>query len=168
MTNPANTSDVRPAVVVASIAVGVIGQQLLLFVSYKLVWRLVGADRALLDAAWSTTLLWQTTSVVIAALAAAGGSALALVFERSGKGATGFAALVLLLGAVAFVQQLTGGPTAPRMLLDPSLREFMQQSRQPLWVGVVAPLVAGGSAVVVARSLRRTAKTTQPVTPATS
>jgi hypothetical protein len=116
----------------------------------------LGADRAYKPGTYDPSTAWIAATLVVGFLAAVVGGTLA---ARIGghRGVRGLIVMVLALGAVNLIAQLSLKKEAPPPRTgDVSLQESMEHSCQPLWVGIANPLVGVlGVALGAARAGKR-------------
>ncbi|MEQ8770788.1 MAG: hypothetical protein RIB60_09810 [Phycisphaerales bacterium] len=137
---------------------GVIGGYLsvamIVFTSFSLAFFAMGPDRAYQPGSYEVSTTWLAVSIVLTIIAALlGGWICALIAKPGSKAPLVLAGVVLVLGLVsaAFGMQMD----------DPGLRaedvgvlEAMQESRQPVWLLFLNPVI-GAVGVLLGAKLRK-------------
>ena len=109
----------------------------LLFSGLSLV---LGPDRLFLPGNYDPSMMWTISAFVLGFIAAAIGSYVAALIGKSGAVKI-MAGLVVLIGAIVFVQLLRENRAVETRTVDLPTMEAMFKAREPLWVAVVNPLL---------------------------
>jgi uncharacterized membrane protein YeaQ/YmgE (transglycosylase-associated protein family) len=119
----------------------------LLFTGLSLV---LGPDRLFLPGNYDPSMMWIIGAIVIGLIAAAIGGYVAALIGKSGAVKI-MAGLVVLIGAIVFVQLLRETRAVETRTVALPTMEAMFKAREPLWVAAVNPLlvviavIAGGA-----------------------
>lgn len=109
----------------------------LLFTGLSLV---LGPDRLFLPGNYDPSMMWIISAFVLGFIAAAIGGYVAALIGKSGAVKI-MAGLVVLIGAIVFVQLLRENKAVETRTVDLPTMEAMFKAREPLWVAVVNPLL---------------------------
>jgi len=109
----------------------------LLFTGLSLV---LGPDRLFLPGNYDPSMMWTISAFVLGVISAAIGGYVAAFIGKSGAVKI-MAGLVLLIGAIVFVQLLRENKAVETRTVDLPTMEAMFKAREPLWVAVVNPLL---------------------------
>ena len=109
----------------------------LLFTGLSLV---LGPDRLFLPGNYDPSMMWTISAFVLGFIAAAIGGYVAALIGKSGAVKI-MAGLVVLIGAIVFVQLLRENKAVETRTVDLPTMEAMFKAREPLWVAVVNPLL---------------------------
>lgn len=109
----------------------------LLFTGLSLV---LGPDRLFLPGNYDPSMMWIVGAFVLGFIAAAIGGYVAALIGKSGAVKI-MAGLVVLIGAIVFVQLLRENKAVETRTVDLPTMEAMFKAREPLWVAVVNPLL---------------------------
>jgi uncharacterized oligopeptide transporter (OPT) family protein len=119
----------------------------LLFIGLSLV---LGPDRLFLPGNYDPSMMWIISAFVLGFIAAAIGGYVAALIGKSGAVKI-MAGLVVLIGAIVFVQLLRENRAVETRTVDLPTMEAMFKAREPLWVAAVNPflvviaVLAGGA-----------------------
>lgn len=119
----------------------------LLFTGFSLA---LGPDRLFLPGNYEPSMMWIIGALVIGLISAVIGSYVAALIGKSGAVKI-MAGIVVLIGAIVFVQLLGEKRAVETRTVDLPIMEAMFKAREPLWFAAVNPLLlviavlAGGS-----------------------
>ena len=131
---------------------------LFIFVSFTLLYLVLGADRSFEPGSYDASTLWVLTSFPLGVAASVAAGYVCAAIARGGRAPQVLAGLVLVLGLLFAIPVLRAADTAlPARAGDVPNMEAMQQARQPKWVALVNPFI-GAVGVLVGAGLRRRAK----------
>jgi ABC-type uncharacterized transport system permease subunit len=126
-----------------------------IFVSFTLLYLLLGADRSFEPGSYDASALWVATSFPLGVAASVAAGFVCALVARGGREPQALAGVVLVLGLLFAVPVLraanTPSPARPGNL---SNMEAMHGARQPKWVALANPFV-GAVGVLVGAGLRR-------------
>jgi uncharacterized oligopeptide transporter (OPT) family protein len=100
----------------------------------------LGPDRLFLPGNYDPSMMWIIGAFVLGFIAAAMGGYVAALIGKSGAVKI-MAGLVVLIGAIVFVQLLRENKAVETRTVDLPTMEAMFKAREPLWVAVVNPLL---------------------------
>jgi uncharacterized oligopeptide transporter (OPT) family protein len=100
----------------------------------------LGPDRLFLPGNYDPSMMWIIGAFVLGFIAAAMGGYVAALIGKSGAVKV-MAGLVVLIGAIVFVQLLRENRAVETRTVDLPTMEAMFKAREPLWVAVVNPLL---------------------------
>jgi hypothetical protein len=109
----------------------------LLFTGLSLV---LGPDRLFLPGNYDPSMMWIIGALVLGFISAAIGGYVAALIGKSGAVKI-MAGLVVLIGAIVFVQLLRDNRAVETRTVALPVMEAMFKAREPLWVAVVNPLL---------------------------
>lgn len=109
----------------------------LLFTGLSLV---LGPDRLFLPGNYDPSMMWTIGAFALGFIAAAIGGYVAALIGKSGAVRI-MAGLVVLIGAIVFVQLLRENKAVETRTVDLPTMEAMFKAREPLWVAAVNPLL---------------------------
>lgn len=101
---------------------------------------LLGPDRLFLPGNYGLSTMWIISAFVVGCIAAAIGGYVAALIGKSGAVKI-MAGLVVLIGAIVFVQLLRANRAVETRTVDLPTMEAMFKAREPLWVAAVNPLL---------------------------
>ena len=101
---------------------------------------ILGPDRLFLSGNYDPSMMWIIGAFVLGFIAAAIGGYVAALIGKSGAVKI-MAGLVVLIGAIVFVQLLRENRAVETRTVDLPTMEAMFKAREPLWVAVVNPLL---------------------------
>lgn len=128
---------------------------LLIFVSFTLLYLVLGADRSFEPGNYDASTLWVLTSFPLGVAASVAAGYVCAALARGGRAPQVLAGVVLVLGLLFAVPVLRAADNAPAARAgDVPNMEAMQQARQPKWVALVNPFI-GAVGVLVGAGLRR-------------
>lgn len=122
----------------------------LLFTGLSLI---LGPDRLFLPGNYDPSMMWIIGAFVLGMIAAALGGYVAALIGKSGAVKI-MAGLVVLIGAIVFVQLLRENRAVETRTVDLPTMEAMFKAREPLWVAAVNPLLVV-IAVLVGGTMRK-------------
>ena len=102
--------------------------------------RVLGPDRLFLPGNYDPSMMWIIGAFVLGVIASAIGGYVAALIGKSGAVKI-MAGLVVLIGAIVFVQLLRENRAVETRTVDLPTMEAMFKAREPLWVAVVNPLL---------------------------
>ena len=121
----------------------VVGYLAFFFSMFLLVTRVslvLGPDRLFLPGNYDPSMMWTISAFVLGFIAAAIGAYVAALIGRSGAVKI-MAGVVVLIGAVVFVQLFREHRAVETRTVDLPTMEAMFKAREPLWVAAVNPLL---------------------------
>jgi uncharacterized membrane protein YeaQ/YmgE (transglycosylase-associated protein family) len=124
-----------------------------LFLLFSGLYLVMGPDKAFMPAKYDPTMLWTISSFILGFVAAAIGGYAAALIGKSGAIKI-MAALVVLIGAIVVVMLIRENKPEEVRTGDVPNMEAMMKAREPVWVGVVNPIL-GVIGVFVGGSLRK-------------
>ena len=124
-----------------------------IFLLFSALYLALGPDRAFLPARYDPTMLWTICAFVLGFIAAVIGGFVAALIGRSGAVKI-MAGLVVLIGAIVVVMLIKENKPDEVRTGDVPNMEAMMKAREPVWVGVVNPIL-GAIGVFVGGSLRK-------------
>jgi uncharacterized membrane protein YeaQ/YmgE (transglycosylase-associated protein family) len=124
-----------------------------IFLLFSALYLALGPDKAFLPAKYDPTMLWTISAFVLGFIAAVIGGFVAALIGRSGAVKI-LAGLVLLIGAIVVVMLIKENKPNEVRTGDVPNMEAMMKAREPVWVGVVNPIL-GAIGVFVGGSLRK-------------
>jgi small-conductance mechanosensitive channel len=124
-----------------------------IFLLFSALYLALGPDRAFLPAKYDPTMLWTVSAFILGFAAAVIGGFVAALIGRSGAVRI-MAGLVLLIGAIVVVMLIKENKPQEVRTGDVPNMEAMMKAREPVWVGVVNPIL-GAIGVFVGGSLRK-------------
>jgi MFS family permease len=124
-----------------------------IFLLFSALYLALGPDRAFLPAKYDPTMLWTVSAFILGFIASVIGGFVAALIGRSGAVKI-MAGLVLLIGAIVVVMLAMDSKPVEVRTGDVPNMEAMMKAREPVWVGVVNPLL-GAIGVFVGGSLRK-------------
>lgn len=139
---------------ILSVVAGYATLALLIFVSFTLLYLLLGADRSFEPGSYDASTLWVMTSFPLGVAASVAAGYACAAIARGGRAPQVLAGVVLVLGLLFAIPVLRATDAAPPRAGDVSNMEAMQQARQPKWVALVNPFI-GAVGVLVGAGLRR-------------
>ena len=129
-----------------------------IFVSFTLLYLVLGADRSFEPGSYDASTLWVATSFPLGVAASVVAGYVCAAIARDGRAPQVLAGLVLVLGLLFAIPVLRAADApSPARAGDVPNMEAMQQARQPSWVALVNPFI-GAVGVLVGAGLRRRAK----------
>jgi hypothetical protein len=138
---------------IGSVLLGYVVMAVLIFVSFSVLYVLMGADRSFQAGTYDPSALWISVSVVLGILASVAGGWVCAVVARSDKGPKALAVLVIVLGLALAVPVLRAPAESPPRTGEVSNMEAMQRARQPAWIALLNPFL--GALGVLAGARRR-------------
>ena len=111
-----------------------------LYLSFTGLSLVLGPDRLFLPGNYDPSMMWIIGAFVLGFIAAAIGGYVASLIGKSGAVRI-MAGLVVLIGAIVFVQLLRENRAVETRTVDLPTMEAMFKAREPLWVAAVNPLV---------------------------
>jgi predicted anti-sigma-YlaC factor YlaD len=128
---------------------------LLIFVTFTLLYLMLGADRSFEPGSYDASALWVLTSFPLGVATSVAAGYVCAALARGGRAPQVLAGVVLVLGLLFAIPVLRAAdaPSPPRAG-GVSNMEAMRQARQPEWVHLVNPFV-GAVGVLVGAGLRR-------------
>jgi len=127
---------------------------LLIFVTFTLLYLVLGADRSFEPGSYDASTLWVATSFPLGVAASVAAGYVCGTIARGGRAPQVLAGVVLVLGLLFAIPVLRATDAAPARTGDVSNTEAMQWARQPKWVALVNPFI-GAAGVLVGAGLRR-------------
>jgi uncharacterized membrane protein YeaQ/YmgE (transglycosylase-associated protein family) len=124
-----------------------------IFLLFSALYLAMGPDRAFLPAKYDPTMLWTVSAFILGFIASVIGGFVAALIGRSGAVKI-MAGLVLLIGAIVVVMLIRENKPEEVRTGDVPNMEAMMKAREPVWVGVVNPIL-GVIGVFVGGSLRK-------------
>jgi len=145
---------------IGSVILGYLVMFIVVFATFSLAYQAMGVDRAYQPGTYEVSGLWITVSIVLGIVAAIlGGFACARV-AHSPAGPKALAAVVLILGLGMAIAAVTGVGAEDRETVRPaevSNMEAMQNSKSPIWIQFLNPLI-GAAGVLYGAGLARKSK----------
>ena len=133
---------------------------LLIFVSFTLLYLVLGADRSFEPGSYDASTLWVLTSFPLGVAASVAAGYVCAALARGGRAPLVLAGVVLVLGLLFAIPVLRAADNVmPARAGDVPNMEAMQQARQPSWVALVNPFIGAVGVLVGAGLRRRTAAT---------
>jgi hypothetical protein len=141
--------------------VGYIAYFFCVFLLFTGICLVLGPDRLFLPGNYDPSMMWSISVFVVGVIAAAIGGYVAALIGKGGAVKI-MAGLVLLIGAIVFVQLLRANRAVEARTVVLPTTEAMFKAREPLWVAAVNPLlvmigVFGGGALRIKASDQRRA-----------
>ena len=131
---------------------------LLIFVSFTLLYLVLGADRSFEPGSYDASTLWVLTSFPLGVAASVAAGYVCASIARGGRAPQVLAGVVLVLGLLFAIPVLRAADApSPARTGDVSNTEAMQWARQPKWVALVNPFI-GAAGVLVGAGLQRRRK----------
>ena len=145
---------------IGSVILGYLVMVIVVFAAFSLAYQVLGVDRSYQPGTYDVSGLWIAVSTVLGIVAAIlGGFACARV-AHSPAAPKALAAVVLVIGLAVAIAAATGAGAGDRVEVRPaevSGLEAMQNSRTPLWVQFLNPLI-GAAGVLYGAGLARKSK----------
>jgi hypothetical protein len=145
---------------IIGVVVGYVTMAVFIFVTFTVVYLLMGTDGAFEPGSYEVSSLWILASIGLGLIAAVLGGFVCAVITRQPRAPVILAVVVLVLGVTLVIPTLGGsGETrsAPRPA-DVDAMEAMRIADQPPWVSLLNPLI-GAVGVLLGARLRRNRQT---------
>lgn len=128
---------------ILGIVLGYVAMALFIFVTFSIVYLLIGTEGAFHDGSYDVTLLWIVVSLVLGLIAAIIGGVVCAKLTRHPAGTKILAGLVLVLGLVMAIPALyTPDEPAPTVRTgEVTVMEAMQVAQQPVWITFANPVI---------------------------
>ena len=141
---------------VGAVVAGYVVLAVVVMASFPLLHVLLGADRVYLPQRFAPSGLWIALTSAIGLGAAIAGGATCAAIAKSPAAIRALAALVLAFGILAAVFTMRMAPAEATVVRTPDtpMSVSMQQTRQPVWVSLLNPLI-GAAGVLIGGRLRR-------------
>lgn len=128
---------------------------LVIFVTFTLLYLVLGADRSFAPGSYDASTLWVATSFPLGVLASVAAGLVCALIARGPRAPQVLAGVVLVLGLLFAIPVLRAADSpSPARAGDVSNMEAMQSARQPKWVALANPFV-GALGVLVGAGRRR-------------
>jgi hypothetical protein len=129
---------------IAGVVVGYLVMSVLVIAVMAIAVTVLGAERAFKPNVWEPSILWVALTLVVGFLAAmVGGLLCAVVAPRGSKAPIVLAGISLLLGLIIAIFVAMAPPPASNVRPpNPTMADMAQNSRTPVWVALLNPLVA--------------------------
>ena len=126
---------------IGSVVLGYVVMFVLVFVSFTVLYLMLGTDRAFEPGTYDASWLWIGVSTVLAILSAMAGGWGSRRVARSDKGPRVLAGLVVVLGLLLAIPVLRApAESMPRTDAVGNM-EAMQKARQPAWIALLNPFL---------------------------
>ena len=139
---------------ILAVVAGYAALALVIFVTFTLLYLVLGADRSFEPGSYDASTLWVLTSFPLGVAASVVAGFVCTAIARGGRAPQVLAGVVLVLGLLFAIPVLRQTDAAPPRAGDVSNAEAMQWARQPKWVALVNPFI-GVAGVLVGAGLRR-------------
>lgn len=144
---------------IAGVIVGYIVMFAGLFVMLSIVWSVVKADGAFMEApSWEHSTTWVVASLVLGLVAAIiGGVACTLIAVKGSKAPIALAVFIVVMGAISAAVQLAkqNSDQPPPRTAQIGMFEAIQNAQVPMLLLIGNPIVGAIGALIGARLLRR-------------
>jgi hypothetical protein len=142
---------------IAGAVVGYVVMAVVVMVTFAIAWMVLGMDGAFREGSYEVTTAWLTTSFVLSLIAAlVGGAVCALIAKRGSKAPIALSIVVLFLGAIAAVYEVSSGREQKPLerTEEVTMMEASQNAQQPTIALILNPIV-GAVGVFAGASLTR-------------
>ena len=139
---------------ILAVVAGYAALALAIFVTFTLLYLVLGADRSFEPGSYDASTLWVMLSFPLGVAASVVAGYVCAAIARGGRAPRVLAGVVLVLGLLFAIPVLRATDAAPARAGDVPNMEAMQQARQPKWVALVNPFI-GAVGVLVGAGLRR-------------
>ncbi|MEP7341334.1 MAG: hypothetical protein ABI977_26630 [Acidobacteriota bacterium] len=136
-----------------AVVVGYVAMILFIFVTFSLVYLVLGTNGAFKPGRYEVTSLWLAISFGVGLIAAMAGGFVCVAIAQNAKAPLALAGLVLILGLVMAVPILkSSGSSAPQLrAASVGNWEAMQNAKQPPWFAVTNPFIGALGVILGAR-----------------
>jgi hypothetical protein len=140
---------------IGSVILGYLVMVVVVFGTFSLAFLVLGTGGSFREGSYDISSLWIVVSIILGFIAAVVGGLVCLAVAREERAAHILALVVIALGIVFALPQLTGGieDPGPRPA-DMATFEAMQSARQPTWLALLNPLI-GAAGILTAVRLKK-------------
>jgi hypothetical protein len=140
---------------IGSVILGYLVMVVVVFGTFSLAFLALGTEGSFQPGSYDISSLWIVVSIVLGFIAAVLGGLVCLAVAREKRAAHILALVVIVLGIVFALPQLTGGIEDPGpRAADVAMFEAMQSAQQPTWLALLNPLI-GAVGVLTAVRLKK-------------
>jgi hypothetical protein len=137
---------------IGGVILGYLAMAVFVSLSFTAVYLAMGADRAYQPGTFEVSTTWIAISFILSFTGAILGGLVCVLIARSPRPAMVLAGLVLVLGAANVVFEIQRAKNPPPAREDDvSIIQATRESRQPVWVAVITPVVGALGVLVGAR-----------------
>ena len=138
---------------IGAVIAGYVLMVLFIFVTFSLVYLIMGTNGAFKPGLYEVTPLWLAISFVLGLIAAMAGGFVCVAIAQHANAPLALAGLVLVLGLVMAIPTLkSDGGSAPHLrAASVGNWEAMQNAKQPPWVAVLNPFIGALGVILGAR-----------------
>ncbi|HSG98479.1 MAG TPA: hypothetical protein VLB27_00420 [candidate division Zixibacteria bacterium] len=137
---------------ILAVVVGYVVMAGFVFLSFTIAYLAMGTEGAFEPGVYDVSMLWILTSIVLGLIAAVLGGLVCVLVARSQQAAQILAGIVLALGLLLAVVEMTSGAEKPTVRdSEVSSMDAMQSAKQPPWVAFLNPLLGAAGVMIGAR-----------------
>ena len=127
---------------VGAVIAGYVAMAILLSVIFLVAFMLMGPEHAFKPGVYEVSRRWLALSLPVSFLAALAGGYLCVLIARNEKAPLALCGLVIVFGALALAFENPAADTRPtQRAADVPRLEAMRNSRQPMWVMALMPVI---------------------------
>jgi hypothetical protein len=139
---------------IGSVVIGYLVMAAFVFVTFTILWMILGTDGAYKPGSWEISGTWLVFSIVLTILSAVLGGMACAALAKKASGPQILAAVVVILGLVMAIPVLTQSDETPEPRpVEVSMTEAMQNARQPTWIALLNPVLGAVGVLIGAGML---------------
>ncbi|MDX1577225.1 MAG: hypothetical protein R3266_02025 [Gemmatimonadota bacterium] len=130
----------------------------IIFVSFSIVWLILGPEGSFVEASWDVSGAWVAASIILGLLAAIAAGSLCARLQANRHGVHILIAIIVFMGLLSAMPGGEAAVTGPRPE-DVSMFDAMSSAEQPRWILWLNPFIGIAGVLLGARwTARATAK----------
>ena len=131
--------------------VGYIAMVIVVMITFTILFLILGTEGAFKPNEFNPSATWVAVTLVLSIVAAVIGGWVCALIARSAKTAAILAGIVLVLGLILAILQLTAETSTEPRTGDLESLEAMQKGTQPVWVSLLNPFIGAAGIMLGAR-----------------
>jgi hypothetical protein len=141
---------------VLGVIVGYIAMVAFVFITYTLLYLILGAEGAFEPKSYHVSFIWILLSIILSFLAAVAGGYICMLIAKDKKSSIIFAAIVFVLGLIFAIPKLGGYDAIKDQIRESTLSnmEAMNMAAQPDFILLLTPII-GAVGVVMGSKIKK-------------